>query len=140
MNLTRKDLEKVQFRSRGRWYDAGQVDAFLDELSVAVEESERGMAEMTERIRVLTRQVEKLQSANREIWKEAEGLKKALSPNPREPENGLRESKALEQERDRLIEDIKALLKFRESFRKAVQRDAEILSEKANSLDSEKLL
>lgn len=46
----------------------------------------------------------------------------------------------LERERDSLIGDIKALRRFRESFRQAVEEDAQSLLRRAESLPSEKLL
>ena len=46
----------------------------------------------------------------------------------------------LERVRDSLIGDIKALRRFRESFRQAVEEDAQSLLRRAESLPSEKLL
>ena len=46
----------------------------------------------------------------------------------------------LERERDSLIGDIKALRRFRESFRQAVEEEAQSLMRRAESLPSEKLL
>ena len=46
----------------------------------------------------------------------------------------------LERERDSLIGDIKALRRFRESFRQAVEEDAQSLLRRAESLPSERLL
>ena len=51
-----------------------------------------------------------------------------------------RECQELERERDSLIGDIKALRRFRESFRQAVEEDAQSLLRRAESLPSEKLL
>ena len=46
----------------------------------------------------------------------------------------------LERERDSLIGDIKALRRFRESFRQAVEEDAQSLRRRVESLPSERLL
>ena len=46
----------------------------------------------------------------------------------------------LERERDSLLQDIKALRRFRESFRQAVEEDAQSLLRQVEGLPSEKLL
>ena len=38
MDLTKQTLEGAQFRSRGKWYLAEQVDTFLEALKASVEE------------------------------------------------------------------------------------------------------
>ena len=75
---------------------------------------------------------------------EAQGLRERLRALEREsraartPAQG--ETQPLEAERDQLIADIKALRRFRESFREAVRKDAQALLEQAEGLPSEKLL
>ena len=41
MELTREALRAVEFRSRGQWYQARQVDQFIEELTVAVDQAQR---------------------------------------------------------------------------------------------------
>ena len=53
---------------------------------------------------------------------------------------GCRCASDLERERDSLLQDIKALRRFRESFRQAVEEDAQSLLRQVEGLPSEKLL
>ena len=131
MELTREALAQVKFRTRGQWYDALQVDQFIEELMAAADRQE-------EESRLL-----------REEWmaqatEEAQGLRERLRALEREsraarsPAQG--ETQPLEAERDQLIADIKALRRFRESFREAVRKDAQALLEQAENLGSENML
>lgn len=129
MELTKQALENVKFRSRGKWYDAGQVDAFLDELMVAAETAQRELTETRSRGKALSQQVEALQEEKQALLVKIQALE----------EQG-KETLEKKQERDRLIQDIKALRAFRETFRNAVEQDAASLSEQMKQLDSDKLL
>lgn len=129
MELTKKALEDVKFRSRGKWYDGGQVDAFLDELAVAAETAQRELTETRSRGKALSQQVEALQEEKQALLVKIQALE----------EQG-KETLEKKQERDRLIQDIKALRAFRETFRNAVEQDAASLSEQMKQLDSDKLL
>ena len=40
MELTREALAQVKFRTRGQWYDALQVDQFIEELMAAADRQE----------------------------------------------------------------------------------------------------
>lgn len=134
MELTKKALEDVKFRTRGRWYSAEQVDEFLEELAVAADEAEREWKTLTVKVRELGEQVENLREENVRLWKQTQELKKSICTPKETPADEL------EQERDRLIEDIKALKKFRSSFQQAVERDAASLSEQLKAMESYKLL
>ena len=119
MKLTKQAIDTVKFRSRGKWYHAGQVDAFLEELLVAVDETERELAEGKSMVRVLTGQLESLQGENAQLRGRAEEARTS---------------------RDRLIQDIKALQDFREAFRASIERDAASVAEQLKGFSSDKLL
>ena len=134
MELTREALAQVKFRTRGQWYDALQVDQFIEELMAAADRQE-------EESRLLR---EEWMARLAQATEEAQGLRERLRALEREsraarsPAQG--ETQPLEEERDQLIADIKALRRFRESFREAVRKDAQALLEQAEGLPSEKLL
>ena len=134
MELTREALAQVKFRTRGQWYDALQVDQFIEELMAAADRQE-------EESRLLR---EEWMARLAQATEEAQGLRERLRALEREsraarsPAQG--ETQPLEEERDQLIADIKALRRFRESFREAVRRDAQALLSQVGDLDSEKML
>lgn len=134
MELTREALAQVKFRTRGQWYDALQVDQFIEELMAAADRQE-------EESRLLR---EEWMARLAQATEEAQGLRERLRALEREsraarsPAQG--ETQPLEAERDQLIADIKALRRFRESFREAVRKDAQALLEQAGNLGSEKML
>lgn len=123
------------FRTRGRWYLAQEVDDFLDELAVSLEEDDRETEGLEEKARTLRQENARLE----------EELKDARNTLERWKERSTEESQRrvcweLEQERDRLIQDIKALRQFRETFRDAVAKDAEQVLGQVEELPSQKLL
>ena len=134
MELTREALAQVKFRTRGQWYDALQVDQFIEELMAAADRQE-------EEARLLR---EEWMARLAQATEEAQGLRERLRALEREswaarsPAQG--ETQPLEEERDQLIADIKALRRFRESFREAVRKDAQALLSQVGDLDSEKML
>ena len=134
MELTREALAQVKFRTRGQWYDALQVDQFIEELMAAADRQE-------EESRLLR---EEWMARLAQATQEAQGLRERLRALEREsraarsPAQG--ETQPLEEERDQLIADIKALRRFRESFREAVRKDAQALLSQVGDLDSEKML
>ena len=134
MELTREALAQVKFRTRGQWYDALQVDQFIEELMAAADRQE-------EESRLLR---EEWMARLAQATEEAQGLRERLHALEREsraarsPAQG--ETQPLEEERDQLIADIKALRRFRESFREAVRRDAQALLSQVGDLGSEKML
>lgn len=134
MELTREALAQVKFRTRGQWYDALQVDQFIEELMAAADRQE-------EESRLLR---EEWMARLAQATEEAQGQRERLRALEREsraartPAQG--ETQPLEAERDQLIADIKALRRFRESFREAVRRDAQALLEQAENLGSENML
>lgn len=134
MELTKEALAQVKFRTRGQWYDALQVDQFIEELMAAADRQE-------EESRLLR---EEWMARLAQATEEAQGLRERLRALEREsraarsPAQG--ETQPLEEERDQLIADIKALRRFRESFREAVRKDAQALLSQVGDLDSEKML
>lgn len=134
MELTREALAQVKFRTRGQWYDALQVDQFIEELMAAADRQE-------EESRLLR---EEWMARLAQATEEAQGLRERLRALEREsraartPAQG--ETQPLEAERDQLIADIKALRRFRESFREAVRKDAQELLSQVGDLGSEKML
>lgn len=134
MELTREALAQVKFRTRGQWYDALQVDQFIEELMAAADRQE-------EESRLLR---EEWMARLAQATEEAQGLRERLRALEREsraarsPAQG--ETQPLEAERDQLIADIKALRRFRESFREAVRKDAQALLSQVGDLGSENML
>ena len=100
-----------------------------------LEEDSREMEELDGEARVL-------RGENARLKQELETAKEALERRKEqsEEERQRRVCRELEQERDGLIEDIKALRRFRETFRQAVAQDAERLMEQMGELASQKLL
>ena len=127
MDLTKELLAGARFRAKGKWYAAQQVDAFLEELSVRLEEDSREREELAEDARALRRELA--------AAKAAPPVEALLPEDPRLPV-----CRDLERERDSLLQDIKALRRFRESFRQAVEEDAQSLLRQVEGLPSEKLL
>ena len=111
MKLTSQAVANVKFRSRGKWYHAGQVDAFMESL-----------------------RAETARCRERE-----ETYAAVLSEGEKESERRLL-CRELEKERDRLIQDIKALQDFREAFRASIERDVTSLTEQIKGFESDKLL
>lgn len=134
MELTREALAQVKFRTRGQWYDALQVDQFIEELMAAAdrqgEESRLLREEWMARLAQATEEAQGLRERLRALERESRAA--------RSPAQG--ETQPLEEERDQLIADIKALRRFRESFREAVRKDAQALLEQAENLGSENML
>lgn len=134
MELTREALAQVKFRTRGQWYDALQVDQFIEELMAAAdrqgEESRLLREEWMARLAQATEEAQGLRERLRALERESRAA--------RSPAQG--ETQPLEEERDQLIADIKALRRFRESFREAVRKDAQALLSQVGDLDSEKML
>lgn len=134
MELTREALAQVKFRTRGQWYDALQVDQFIEELMAAADRQE-------EESRLLR---EEWMARLAQATEEAQGLRERLRALEREsraartPAQG--ETQPLEEERDQLIADIRALRRFRESFREAVRKDAQALLSQVGDLGSENML
>ncbi len=131
MKLTKKALEDVRFSTRGKWYNARQVDAFLQDLAMAADEADREWKSARACMNALEEQADGLRAENIRLQKELQELKSAAPPDVLEN---------LEQEKNHLLQDIKALKKFREMFREAVEKDAGDLAENVKSLASEKLL
>lgn len=125
MERSQQALGRAQFRAKGKWYLAQEVDSLLEELSVCLEEDRQDWEIQEKKLR------EERDSLLQEKDRLAQELQEARQ---------RRVCQELERERDSLIGDIKALRRFRESFRQAVEEDAQSLLRRAESLPSEKLL
>lgn len=135
MELTKKALEDIKFRTRGRWYSAEQVDEFLEEMAVAAEEAERSFKSIGSRLKKAEENVEALREENVKLWKENERLKREVKSTPKPSQT----DKLLE-EREQLLQDIKALKLFRERFQSAVESDAAALNAQIKEMKSKQLL
>lgn len=121
MKLESEALKQLQFRSKGKWYDGRQVDAFLDELMTAVTQNEEERNETLDKLA-------QLQTENDDLRRRVEELTAAQLPE------------TPEQERQRLLDDIKALRAFRERFRAAVEEDVSQFAAQARRFSSDELL
>ena len=139
MERSQEALGRAQFRAKGKRYLAQEVDSLLEELSVCLEEDRQDWKIQEKKLREerdsllqeKDRLAQELQEARARLaqWEEA-------SQEARQ----RRVCQELERERDSLIGDIKALRRFRESFRQAVEEDAQSLLRQVEGLPSEKLL
>lgn len=135
MDRTKEAVQRAQFHSKGKWYLAEEVDTFLEELSVRLEEDGREKDE-------LEREAQKLRETNATLEQELSAARETLERRREqsEEERQRRVCRELEQERDGLIEDIKALRRFRDNFQQAISQDAERLIQQMGELVSQKLL
>ena len=62
MDRAREALLRAQFKSKGKWYLAQQVDAFLEELSVLAEEDARDGEALSEAMRTLGKENQQLKA------------------------------------------------------------------------------
>lgn len=111
MEFTRKRLEEVKFKTKGKWYDAFQVDGFLDEMLVEFDRFARENTELKEQLNkgsaereqkndglknengILKSEIEELKSENSKLKNEILELKreaaqlaeaqKEVKPEPR---------------------------------------------------------
>ena len=121
MELTRQVLDDVKFETKGRWYNADQVDEFLEELAESVDQAQREAARLRQELRALQGEVRAVR-VEKGQWE-------------RRPHG-----QDLERERRELLEDVKALRQFREQFRQEVEQDAEKLLGQVRGLGSDRLL
>ena len=139
MERSQQALGRAQFRAKGKWYLAQEVDSLLEELSVCLEEDRQDWEIQEKKLR------EERDSLLQEKDRLAQELQEARARLAQWEETSQearqrRVWQELERERDSLIGDIKALRRFRESFRQAVEEDAQSLLRRAESLPSERLL
>ena len=135
MERFQQALGRAQFRAKGKWYLAQEVDSLLEELSVCLEEDGRERE-------ALEGEARSLRQENARLAQEPQEARARLArwEETSQEARQRRVCQELERERDSLIGDIKALRRFRESFRQAVEEDAQSLLRRAESLPSEKLL
>ena len=139
MERSQQAWGRAQFRAKGKWYLAQEVDSLLEELSVCLEEDRQDWEIQEKKLR------EERDSLLQEKDRLAQELQEARARLAQWEETSQearqrRVCQELERERDSLIGDIKALRRFRESFRQAVEEDAQSLLRRAESLPSERLL
>lgn len=139
MDRAKEAVRGARFQAKGKWYLAQDVDRFLEELTVLLEEDSREQTELSGRVRSLQEECQRLQGEADRLQKELEEQKAAPPPAP-PAESRRQRCWELEAERDELIQDIKALLRFREEFRQAVQQDVEGILGQLDVLSSQKLL
>lgn len=141
----KKALEEVTFRARGKWYDGRQVDEFIEKMIVAAEQGRREIETLQREIQNMNRKLETLRQENAHLWQELNAAKSAALSQPAPskpipPEQPSPEQPSLEQQRADLLQDIKDLRRFRDAFRKAVEKDAGALADSLRDMDSSKLL
>ena len=134
MRDMKEAIERVQFRTRGKWYLAQQVDSFLEELSVRADQESRERDSLEREAGTLREEkahleVELREAVSRLVQQEAP-LQKPPQPSAQE----------LEQERDGLFQDIKALRQFRDSLCRQVAQEAQTLLRQVEELSSQKLV
>lgn len=152
MELTKNSLESIRFKTKGKWYDAIQVDDFIDEvIEKATElnaEKDKQDADMLQ-----------LQQENYELKQELESQKQnvgaSASESSNDPQKRIEElenenarlrsqaatgQSGLEAEKSQLVEDIKVLRNFRDEFKKTLKSDAEKVIDKLNAMDSDDLI
>ena len=120
MELNRQVLDDVKFETKGRWYNADQVDEFLEELAESVDQAQVETARLRQELRGLKSEVRTLRAEKSQL--------------------GHRHDYELEREQARLLEDVKALKQFREQFRRAVEQDARQVLDQVRSMGSDRLL
>ncbi len=120
MELNRQVLDDVKFETKGRWYNADQVDEFLEELAESVEQAQAEVAHLRQEVRGLKSEIRTVRAEKSQLEH--------------------RHDYDLEREQSRLLDDVKALKQFREQFRRAVEQDARQLLEQTRSLGSDRLL
>lgn len=79
MELTRKRIDEVKFRTKGDWYSIQQVDAFLEEVAVGVEEFNREKAAQEAQITTLAQEKEQLAQEKEALTQEANRLQQQLA-------------------------------------------------------------
>lgn len=146
----KKALEEVTFRARGKWYDGRQVDEFIEKMIVAAEQGRREIETLQREIQNMNWKLETLKQENAHLWQELNAAKSAalsqpapskpIPPEQPSPEQPSLEQPSLEQQRADLLQDIKDLRRFRDAFRKAVEKDAGALADSLRDMDSSKLL
>lgn len=128
MALTEDMVANVTFRTKGRWYRAEEVDAFLEEVLVGVHQFQREEDRLTGKMEYLEKQVARLQEENKKL--RAGVAKKRPSPAQQETEV----LQALRQQQEQLIEDIKGLQLLRKKLYETIRQDTAQLLQEAEKL------
>ena len=139
MSHTKEAVQSARFLSKGKWYLAQDVDQFLEELTLRLEEDVREQESLSQRTQTLQEECQRLRGELAERDRQA-AEKAAQDQGTQERSAQERSLRELETQRDGLIQDIQALLRFREEFRRAVQQDVEGILGKLDALSSQKLL
>jgi DivIVA domain-containing protein len=128
MALTEDMVANVTFRTKGRWYRAEEVDAFLEEVLVGVHQFQREEDRLTGKMEYLEKQVARLQEENKKL--RAGAAKKRPSPAQQETEV----LQALRRQQEQLIEDIKGLQLLRKKLYETIRQDTAQLLQEAEKL------
>ncbi len=118
MELNKKTLEDVRFKSKGRWYDAGQVDDFIDEIIEALDYAEENVVHDTlpeEPVPKETKEASEVTDIKEEI-------------------------KRLTAQKEELTKNIQLLKGFKEQFKGSISADIEKIKEQIEKLESDTLL
>lgn len=128
MALTEDMVANVTFRTKGRWYRAEEVDAFLEEVLVGVHQFQREEDRLTGKMEYLEKQIVRLQEENKKL--RASAAKKRPSPAQQETEV----LQALRRQQEQLIEDIKGLQLLRKKLYETIRQDTAQLLQEAEKL------
>lgn len=127
------ETEQMNFRTKGKWYLAEDVDNALNRLAVEREELSRELEALKRRLRT--------EAGNAEDTS-------AQKTGPVLPEGNIENSvlhqkkvrEELEQERDELIHTIRMLRRLRDTFQASIRRDAQMLTGKLDEMESKGIL
>ena len=152
MELTKEALDNVRFRTKGLWYNAQQVDTFLEQLTAAVEQEEllreerqaeasalrERVEEQLAEIAALKAQLEEARQSIETALQETENTKAALAEETAKVAELQTEEHV--RERETLLQDVKALRALRDRFRAAMEQDLTDFTEKLRNLTSAGML
>ncbi len=129
MRLTKENLQKARFMTKGKWYLGEQVDAFIDKVIEAVEKESAEKAELTDKLKKLEQEQKALKENDKEV----------LAQKDSSIAYQIMVCDELIKERNLLIEEIKVLQSQREELQKSLQTKAltEEKTEKTNDVSAE---
>lgn len=114
MRLTKENLQKARFMTKGKWYLGEQVDAFIDKVIEAVEKESAEKAELTDKLKKLEQEQKALKENDKEV----------LAQKDSSIAYQIMVCDELIKERNLLIEEIKVLQSQREELQKSLQTKA----------------
>ncbi len=131
MELNKKTLEEVRFKTKGKWYDGRQVDAFIDEIIASLDELEYPDYAPEE-----SEAPERIDSAEIELA----AARAAMSGDEMKLRDLRAEIERLTAQKDELTRNISLLKSFKEQFKASVGKDIDEIKEKLDSFTSDALL